>query len=372
MKILGSETIYRDGEYVAFPCMAKMPDGKIICAFRHARERQKEFGHVTHVDPTAKDVYIVSEDGGKTFSSDFNIIVDDSMSDQDPCFNVLSDGRIIVTYFRWNLVPIGQGADTWGRRNFKRYGRSLANTYDCYPEGVAYSISDDDGHTWKQYPSLRIKNVPDCGGVRGTIIEMPDGSLLMPFYGNLKLKELSRSGLIRSTDRGETWQYYSVMALDEKCEKNFLEANIYRTESGRIIGLFRTQSDYLKKGVDFEETYLNLHIAVSDDGGKTFGSVQEIDNCWCSSPCQALRLKSGNVLLVYGYRKAPYGIRARICNAELTNISESEEFILRDDAPNGDLGYPHAIQLENGEILVSYYIPGQDGIRTIDVTRIVE
>ena len=46
--------------------------------------------------------------------------------------------------------------------------------------------------------------------------------------------------------------------------------------------------------------------------------------------------------------------------------------ILRDDAPDGDLGYPNAIQLDNGDILVAYYINNPDGIRSIDVTRLRE
>lgn len=372
LKILSQETLFREYAYSSFPCMAKLPDGKVACAFRHAEERQEKYGRVTHVDPTAKDVFIVSSDGGASFEHALNTIVDDSMSDQDPCINVLSDGRIIVSYFRWDLVPIGAGEEKWGAEDFHRYGRSLFDTYDCYPDGVAYSISDDGGKTWRHMPHLRIDGVPPTGGVRGNLIEMPNGSLIMPFYGCLNYGELSRAGLIRSCDRGETWQYLSDMAFDEKLEKHFLEANIYRSDSGRIIGLFRTQSDYMKPGVDFEDTYLNLHVSVSEDDGKTFGPVTEIPDCWASSPVQALRLKSGNVLLSYGYRREPFGIRVRLCNNELTDISESPELILRDDAPNGDLGYPHAIQLDNGEIIVSYYISDPDGIRVIAATRLVE
>ena len=372
MKIISTEVIYRDEEYVAFPNMAKLPDGTIMCAFRHAKERQKQYGRVTHVDPTAKDVYILSRDGGKTFEKELHTIIDDDMSEQDPCINVLSDGRIIATYFRWALCEKGKGKIKWGEANFNRYGRSLHGKYDCYPNGVAYSISDDNGKTWKHYATLKINGVPAGGGVRGNIVELPNGSLLMPFYGNLNLGELSRSGLVKSDDRGETWEFCCDMAFDPECKKNFLEANIFRTCSGKIVGLFRTQSDYLKEGVDFGSTYLNLHIAVSNDDGKTFGEVTEVENCWCSSPVQALQLNSGNVLISYGYRKEPFGIRARICNSELTNISEAEEIILRDDAPNGDLGYPHAIQLDNGDIIISYYISDSDGIRTISTSRIRE
>ena len=55
MQILESKTIYRDEEYVAFPNLARLADGTVICAFRHALERQKQYGRVTHVDPTAKE-----------------------------------------------------------------------------------------------------------------------------------------------------------------------------------------------------------------------------------------------------------------------------------------------------------------------------
>jgi len=376
MQILESKTIYRDEEYVAFPNLARLADGTVICAFRHAKERQKEFGKYTHIDPTAKNVYIVSPDGGKSFDPALQLILDDEMSDQDPCVSVLSDGRIIVTYFRWAMCPIGEGPKLWGEENFKNYGRSAENgRYDCYPTGAAYCISDDNGKTWRHMPNLVVEGAPSGIAVRGNITELPDGTLLMPYYGALKQGQLSSCGLLRSLDHGETWTPYSIMAFDLDCKKNFVEANIYRTESGRIIGLFRTQSDYQaakRAGISFEETYLNLHIAVSDDEGKTFGPLQEIENCWSSNPFHALRLKSGKVLLTYGYRRAPFGIRARLCNAELTDIAEAEELILRDDAPVGDLGYPNSIQLDNGDILVTYYISAPDKIRTIDVTRLRE
>ena len=186
MKILGHETIYRDEQYVAFPNLARLSDGTVICAFRHARERQKEYGYTTHIDPTAKDVFVVSPDGGATFGKTLHVIIDDEMSDQDPCVNVLRDGRIIVTYFRWALVPAGEGAKVFDPDMFAKYGRkNVHGKYDCYPDGASYSISDDNGKTWRHMPHLWMDGVPKAGGVRGNIIEMPDGSLLMPFYGAL-------------------------------------------------------------------------------------------------------------------------------------------------------------------------------------------
>lgn len=370
VEILERKIIYRDGEYVSFPNLATLNDGRVICAFRHAQERQQQYGRVTHIDPTAKDVFIVSEDGGFTFDNVIQTIVDDAMSDQDPCVNVLSDGRIIVTYFRWNLCPIGEGTTKWGKKEFDAYGRVLWDKYDCMPDGACYSISDDNGKTWKQYNPLRIPNVPEGAGVRGNIIELDNGDLIMPYYASLRVGELSRSGLVISRNHGETWEYLSDMAFDSNCEKNYLEPGIYKTPSGKIVGLFRTQTDFRKPGVDFEETYLNLHISESFDNGKTFGEVKEIKGLWGSSPFHALRLQDNRVLLSYGWRKEPFGIRVRICDPELEHIEDGEEIILRDDAPNGDLGYPHAILLKDGTVLVSYYVSGDDGIRYIEGVKL--
>ena len=367
MKVVNHITIYRNEQvYASFPNMAQLQDGTVICAFRHAKDRQLEYSRVTHIDPTAKDVFLLSKDGGKTFQKRLHTIVNDKLSDQDPCVNVLRDGRVIVTYFRWDLCPIGGGAKKWGEDAFQTFGRQLWDRFDCFPGGVAYSISDDHGKTWAHYPRLHVEGMSESGGVRGNMVELANGDLLMPFYGSNSLQELDRSGLIVSHDRGETWEYLSTMAFDPECKKNFLEPNIYRTESGKIVGLFRTQTNFRIPGVDFEQTYLNLHVAVSHDDGKTFGPVKEIPGLWGSSPFHALRLRDGRVLLSYGYRRKPYGIRARICDAELEHIEDGEEIILVDDAPNGDLGYPHAIQLEDGTVLVSYYISGEDGVRRIE------
>lgn len=369
MKVIDHIVLYRNpAVYASFPNMARLQDGTVICAFRHAKDRQALFGKVTHIDPTAKDVYVVSKDGGKTFQKRLHVIFNDRNSDQDPCVNVLRDGRIIVTYFRWELCLFGKGKNKWGRKQFEAFGRTLWKRYDCFPGGVAYSISDDNGLTWKHYPRLHVKGMSESGGIRGNMVELPNGDLLLPFYGSNSVNELDRSGLIISHDRGETWEYLSTMAFDPEYKKNFLEPNIYRTESGKIVGLFRTQTNFRIPGVDFESTYLNLHISVSLDDGKTFGPVQEIPGLWGSSPFHALRLKNGQVLLSYGYRREPYGIRARICDPELEHIESGEEIILVDDAPNADLGYPHAIQLEDGTVLVSYYISGNDGVRQIMAT----
>ncbi|MEX0325152.1 MAG: hypothetical protein AB3N33_03590, partial [Puniceicoccaceae bacterium] len=62
------------------------------------------------------------------------------------------------------------------------------------------------------------------------------------------------------------------------------------------------------------------------------------------------------ILCSYGHRRPPFGQRAAISEDGITWRKE-DEFILRDDAPNKDLGYTVSIELEPGRILTVYYQP---------------
>jgi hypothetical protein len=74
------------------------------------------------------------------------------------------------------------------------------------------------------------------------------------------------------------------------------------------------------------------------------------------------------VLLVYGFRHPPFGVRARIFDPECKNLSSVPELVLRDDGGSGDLGYPWATVLSKKRALVVYYFNTQDGPRYISGT----
>ena len=82
-------------------------------------------------------------------------------------------------------------------------------------------------------------------------------------------------------------------------------------------------------------------------------------------PLHALRLPDNRVLLTYGYRHKPYGIRGRLLNPECTDFATSPEIIIRDDGDNGDLGYPWSVMLDNNHALVVYYFNKDNGTRYI-------
>jgi len=84
-----------------------------------------------------------------------------------------------------------------------------------------------------------------------------------------------------------------------------------------------------------------------------------------AQPMNVLRLPDNDVLLTYGYRVPPYGIRAKILNAECTNFREAEEIILRNDGDSTDLGYTWPVLLNNRKVLVVYYFNNDPGSRSI-------
>jgi sialidase-1 len=86
-------------------------------------------------------------------------------------------------------------------------------------------------------------------------------------------------------------------------------------------------------------------------------------------PLAAVRLPDNRVFVTYGYRRNPCGIRARILNAECTDFATAKEIVLRDDnGPGTDVGYSWPVVLDDGRVLVVYYITRENGIRYIGGT----
>ena len=71
------------------------------------------------------------------------------------------------------------------------------------------------------------------------------------------------------------------------------------------------------------------------------------------NPPTLTKLQDGRLCLTYGYRDAPYGIRAKLSQDD--GRTWSEEIILRDDAGSHDIGYPRTVQRPDGKVLTAYY-----------------
>ena len=71
------------------------------------------------------------------------------------------------------------------------------------------------------------------------------------------------------------------------------------------------------------------------------------------SPPHLLRHSAGALVLTYGYRQAPYGQRVALSRDD--GATWERDWIIRDDGPDGDLGYPSTVELADGSLFTVCY-----------------
>ena len=344
--------IYEESEfYSAFPSAITRPNGEIVVAFRRAPER-KVFGESgsNHTDPNSYLVQVRSADNGRTWSEPKLILAHPYGGSQDPCLIQLRDGSIVCSSYGWARV--------------NEQSRARLENASMHGEFVfmgGYLVrSEDGGHSWSDLilappvpgdSSRTVFDTPVPAYNRGAMYEATDGRLLWAVAARTEASGgRTENHLMTSSDGGRTWEYESVIARDEKVVFN--EASIYETPKGDIVTFIRTAS--------FDD---HTVISRSKDGGKSFEPWE--DAGFQGHPHFAQRLPDDRVLLIYGYRHEPYGIRARILNPECTDFKTADEIVLREDGGGSDLGYPWATMMADGRVLVCYYFNKGNGTRHI-------
>lgn len=340
-------TVYRDSMFFSsFPSVVRTPEGDLLVAFRRAPNlRQTGETRNRHVDLNAYLTSVRSSDNGKTWTSDKPRVMyaHPFGGSQDPCMITLDDGSVLCASYAWNRTtgdipasetkPKGVKAGTWGfLGGYLLKSTDGGRSWDgpIYPEPVP--------GTTQRTPYGNL--VPAFN--RGAMWQKRDGDLLWI------VNRQSTNHLLLSPDRGETWNYVGKVSDNDSVAFN--EASVIETPNGDIVGFLRCEAEGQP-----------AHIARSTDGGKTF-TCQSMG--FHGVPLTATRLPDNRVLLVYGYRHEPYGIRARVLNPECTDWAEAEETVIRDDSVSPDCGYPWAVVLDDHRALIVYYLAGSDPVQT--------
>jgi hypothetical protein len=347
--------IYQENRfYATFPSVVKRPDGELLVAFRRAPSRVAlgEKGE-SHVDPNSYLVLVRSRDGGTTWTKEPELIYAHAFGgSQDPCLLQLRDGTLLCSSYGWAFLQPEAAAALTPRVFPIRPGVVFLGGY--------LVRSADGGRTWQGpiYPphiapeinhDLHGRPLPAYN--RGAMYEGASGRLFWVVAATDSAQPRKTSNhLLISDDRGTTWRYSAPVAVDAKV--TFNEASAYETPKGDVVAFLRT--------ANFDD---QACIARSTDGGKTFQPRQGMG--FKGHPLQATRLPDQRVLLVYGYRHKPYGIRARILNAECTDYATAPEIVLRTDGGTTDIGYPWSVVLDDRRVLVVYYFNLANGPRHI-------
>ena len=201
---------------------------------------------------------------------------------------------------------------------------------------------------------------------------LADDTIVHQVYGSASAGDPFRAWVLRSEDGGDTWEM--VTMADDGGEHPFNESYLLSLPNGRIVAMVRTSSG--SKAIPQEEKYLfQTH---SDDGGKTWSEVTKT-GMW-GYPPHLLLLSSGDVLCSYGYRRAPYGVRACLSRDGCETWEIADEIVLRDDGlttggtvagkgTSADLGYPRTVELSDGSLFTLYYMTLGDGVTHVAATR---
>ena len=75
------------------------------------------------------------------------------------------------------------------------------------------------------------------------------------------------------------------------------------------------------------------------------------------NPPSLVQLKDGRLVVTYGYRSIPYGIRAKI--SKDAGKTWGPEIGLRLDGRSWDLGYPRSLVRPDGDIVTVYYFSSE-------------
>jgi len=224
-------------------------------------------------------------------------------------------------------------------------------------------ISTDRGRTWPYAVRLPHAGFDEVMG-RPDYVIRPDGACVLFSTVSTTSGVEGRPVAYISRNGGLSWELFSLMTEEPRFHMVIMPSGLW-LPSGRMIAAVRVQMQ--KHGFSFWS-----QVLASDDGGRTWGALSRVNDI--GAPCHLLLLDDGRVLATYGYRTAPFGIRARVSEDE--GRSWGPEIILRDDGKSWDLGYPKTVQLDGGDLLSVYYFNDQTdpvnadgGVRYIAGTR---
>lgn len=166
----------------------------------------------------------------------------------------------------------------------------------------------------------------------------------------------------RTADGGRGFQFLSWVT-DEPLGYTIMPASA-RLPDGRLLCAVRCRSDVPREP---ESAWIDLYLSDDDAASWRYLCRPVPDTGHGGNPPTLTLLADGRLCLTYGYRAAPFGIRARL-SSDL-GASWGEDVILRADGGNHDLGYPRTVQRPDGMMLAAYYFNDTaDGDRYIAAT----
>jgi len=300
-----------------FPVAIRLATGEILAVVR---------GGGAHLSRAGRLDLVVSDDSGRTWSKPWTVI-DGPEDDRNPALGQLADGTILLAY----AVLSGYEAD----------GQRLPEDVSKWVfDGVYVIRSKDKGKTWTK-PELSQEIHAFYAGQGavspyGKIIQLKDGTVIMAVYFDFFDGRGNQSYIFRSRDGGKTWGEPSLVG------EHFNETAVLALTDRNLIAAMRSE----KGGY--------LAVTRSEDSGKHWSPPFQITEDM-EHPADLIQLKNGQILLSYGERNSPMGVRAIFSLDGGKTWERDKKIIISASAPNTDCGYPSSVEVDGGQIVTLYY-----------------
>jgi len=328
--------------YFGWPTVARLDDGTLVVGSSGLRS--------AHVCPFGKTVLNVSTDNGTTWSAP-RVIQTSMIDNRDGGLTCLGGRKLLASWFRSDTRIYL--SETWLPDAERQSWREVFATWDDAQVqeliGSWTMLSEDGGETWGA-PVKAPVSAPH-GPIR-----LRSGDLLYlgkPFATWTEMKDAPIAAA-RSTDAGRTWQTLGQVPLHPRTVGgNYHEPHVVELPSGRLIGAIRAENS---GDVDLERDAgvrggMSIMMTDSDDGGRTWSAPRPLH--FHGGPPHLLRHASGVLILTYGYRRKPCGQRVAFSRDD--GRTWEHDWIIRDDGPDGDLGYPSTVELADGSLFTVCY-----------------
>jgi len=294
-----------------FPVLVSAADNSLIAVFRDGAAHMGAGGYL---------VASRSSDLGLTWTEPVVVVNTREYDDRNPAVGVARNGVITVAFHaNGSYGPSGEYIKD------RRTPRSLHT-------GIVQSA--DNGRTWGD-PMLWTDATPwDGMSPYGRMLRLADGTMVMSIYNG-------GSYLLRSRDNGQTWGGLTLTGTDTN------ESSYCVLPTGEWLCAGRKQR---------ESEDQRILVRRSSDGGMTWSQPTPF-GVNKTLPADLLALSNGSVLIVYGYRTPPFGVRARMSHDDGRTWSETE-LVVHDSALSADCGYP-SVLLVDGYVIIVFYDAGR-------------
>ena len=266
--------------------------------------------------------------------------------------------------------------------------------HSTLPGDIACHGSDDGGATWRQLGIAGKRPTPEGASWGAAFGVAHNGDLVALVNGKTDAKDqttMIATRVMRSSDSGVTWtQTATLPAAPENAFAHFPFGRVLRARDGSL----RT---FTYSGAHDDPAHWTVTMLTSHDDGRTFPEISEVCPGTEVAPCEVaagewllavrtatevrlrqyrsvdngetwkdegdltgvaeipadfLKLADGRLLLVYGDRHGERGLGMKLSADAGRTWSESHMLL---PLGMGDCGYPSAVQLADGRVVIAYY-----------------